>query len=147
MGTIRRVIPRLVYQIAKRMPVSYACMGGAASIRSWCARRIMKKCGTNINIEKGATFTSSCEIGNNSGIGLNNTLYGEVIIGNNVMMGPYVIIYTKNHVFISTEVPMREQGLSEEKPVYIEDDVWIGCNVVILPGVRIRQGILSEQDR
>ena len=35
---------------------------------------------------------------------------------------------------------MREQGMSEIKSVKIEDDVWIGARVCILPGVTIGQG-------
>lgn len=36
-------------------------------------------------------------------------------------------------------MPIREQG-EEERPVVVGDDVWIGANVVILPGVEIKRG-------
>ncbi len=35
---------------------------------------------------------------------------------------------------------MDQQGFAEEKPVVIEDDVWIGSRVTILPGVTIGRG-------
>jgi maltose O-acetyltransferase len=35
---------------------------------------------------------------------------------------------------------MRLQGIKKAQPVSIEDDVWIGARVIILPGVRIGQG-------
>lgn len=35
---------------------------------------------------------------------------------------------------------MIEQGVTQERPVYIGDDVWIGSRVTILPGVKIGQG-------
>lgn len=35
---------------------------------------------------------------------------------------------------------MNLQGMSKEHPVLIEDDVWIGANVIILPGVKISKG-------
>ena len=57
-------------------------------------------------------------------------------------MGPECIIYTRNHAFSRTDIPMREQGFSEEKPVYIGDDVWIGGRVTILPGVHIGKGAI-----
>ena len=65
---------------------------------------------------------------------------GGVKIGKYVMMGPEVHIYTQNHDFQKTDIPMSQQGFAEEKPVVIEDDVWIGSRVTILPGVRICSG-------
>ena len=65
---------------------------------------------------------------------------GRVIIGNNVMMGPDVCIYVRNHAFDRTDIPMNMQGFAPEKPVVIEDDVWIGARVIILPGVHIGTG-------
>ena len=35
---------------------------------------------------------------------------------------------------------MIKQGYEESKPVFIEDDVWIGRRAIIMPGVRIAQG-------
>lgn len=35
---------------------------------------------------------------------------------------------------------MRKQGMTEIRPVHIEDDVWIGARVCILPGVTIGKG-------
>lgn len=55
-------------------------------------------------------------------------------------MGPEVYIYTQNHHFDRTDISMDQQGFAEEKPVIIEDDVWIGSRVTILPGVRIGTG-------
>ena len=56
------------------------------------------------------------------------------------MMGPECIIYTVNHKFSDTAVPMNQQGFSEAKEVVIGDDVWIGGRVIILPGVKIGSG-------
>lgn len=53
------------------------------------------------------------------------------------MMGPNCTIYLWNHRFDDFNKPMRLQGFTSEKPVYIGDDVWIGGNVTILPGVKI----------
>lgn len=58
------------------------------------------------------------------------------------MMGPDVFIYTQNHNFSRTDISMDQQGWSEEKPVIIEDDVWIGSRVTILPGVIIGKGCI-----
>ena len=76
-------------------------------------------------------------MGDNSGIGINASISGKCIIGDDVMMGPDCIIYTWNHKFDDTTTTMRGQGFQEEKPVYIGNDVWIGGRVIILPGVHI----------
>ena len=108
---------------------------GQKKIRQWCASRMMRATGKNINIEKGASFSRKCSLGDNSGIGINCTIHGDVTIGRNVMMGPNVSIYTRNHCIERIDIPMNKQGATKERPVIICDDVWIGCNVVILPGV------------
>jgi len=58
------------------------------------------------------------------------------------MMGPEVIILGQNHRFDDCEIPMRLQGYDKVPPVRIEDDVWIGTRVIILPGVKIEKGAI-----
>ena len=58
----------------------------------------------------------------------------EVFIGDNVMIGPNTLITTVGHPLS----PMgRRQHLGVAEPVRIGNDVWIGQNAVILPGVTI----------
>ncbi len=107
-------------------------------------RQLFKECGQNVNVEKGASFHSgqNIKIGNNSGIGINSEIGGEVTIGSDVMMGPHVTLWTTNHNFSRTDIPMNQQGMGEEKPVIIQDDVWIGSHVIILPGVIVGKGVI-----
>jgi maltose O-acetyltransferase len=58
----------------------------------------------------------------------------EVHIGNHVMIGPSVQIYTPAH---ELQAEARNQGLEVAKPVVIEDNVWIGGGAILLPGVRV----------
>lgn len=58
------------------------------------------------------------------------------------MMGPEVFIYTQNHSFDKIDVNIDQQGWSDEEPVIIEDNVWIGSRVTILPGVTIGTGCI-----
>lgn len=133
------IVYKILYKvIGLKLPVSDGKFSfGAKKIRAFLAKGILASAGKNINIEKGATFDSTVEIGNNSGIGINCKLYGKITIGDNVMMGPDVNIYTTNHNFKDITVPMREQGFEKERPVIIGNDVWIGSRVTILPGVKI----------
>ena len=115
-------------------------MGLAKKIRCFWAKRIISSMGKNVNIEKGAYFTPELSIGDNSGIGINCEVYGKVSLGNDVMMGPEVVIYTAGHKHDSIDVPMRLQGNEEPREVIIGNDVWIGRRVMIMPGVRIGDG-------
>ncbi len=81
------------------------------------------------------------EFGNDSTIHPYSVIAGTggVHIGNGVRMSWHVIIMSHNHVFERLDVPIYKQGI-ETAPVVIEDDVWIGARVTIVPGVRIGTG-------
>lgn len=113
-------------------------------LRAIVARALFKKSGKNINIERRANFGNGADIsiGDNSGIGINAHIRGPLEIGNNVMMGPDVIILSSSHEFDSIEIPMNKQGVKPKKKSIIKDDVWIGTRVIILPGVTIGQGAI-----
>ena len=80
------------------------------------------------------------EIGDYSGIGINAHIPNGTIIGDYVMMGPNVFILDINHNHDRIDIPMALQGSDEKKIVKIEDDVWIGRDVFILPGRIIKKG-------
>lgn len=62
-----------------------------------------------------------------------------VHIGNHVMIGPYTLITTVGHPLSPKG---RRQSLGIAKPVTIGNDVWIGGNVTILPGVHIGNNVV-----
>jgi len=74
-------------------------------------------------------------INSNVIIGASN---GGIFIGNNVLIGPNVVMRAANHG-ISKSKLIREQD-HEGGIIIIEDDVWIGSNVVILKDVRLGKG-------
>jgi maltose O-acetyltransferase len=61
----------------------------------------------------------------------------KVEIGDNVLCGPGVQIYTAMHPMSATE---RRTWLEFAKPVTIGSDIWIGGGAIICPGVRIGSG-------
>jgi len=75
-------------------------------------------------------------IGDHTRIGLHNTIIGPVDIGNHVNLAQGITVTALNHNFSDTNKRIDEQGVSTN-PVTIEDDVWVGANAVILPGVTI----------
>lgn len=114
--------------------------GMGERIRGFFVKGYITRCGMKVNIQPRATIARRVEIGDYSGVGYRSFVQGNVKIGSHVMMGPEVLIYTQNHNFSRVDIPMDEQGFSNEKQVIIEDDVWIGARVIILPGVKIGRG-------
>lgn len=137
-----RFVGKVIYNLlGKHMPLSDSRFSfGSKKIRAFCGKLILEHCGDNVNIEKDARFDARTSLGDNSGIGVNAFLSPFVTIGNDVMMGPDCVILTSNHGFESRETPMWKQSFSAPKSVVIEDDVWIGARVIILPGVHVGTG-------
>jgi len=129
--------------ILKHLPPTYYPGGRIIkAIRYFFCKGLFKSCGHGVVIEPNAHIPfHKVEIGSNSGIGPNARL-GAVKIGDNVMMGPDVIILSSNHIFDSRLLPMSLQGRIEDNPVVIGDDVWIGARVIILPGVHVGRGAI-----
>lgn len=75
-------------------------------------------------------------IGDYTRIGLHNTIIGPVTIGSHVNLAQGITVTALNHNFENPDLRIDEQGVST-KPVVIGNDVWIGANAVILPGVTI----------
>lgn len=102
-------------------------MLGSVGERVWIAKTFNCDCGKNIHI--GNDFT-----GNHN---LTVLDIREVRIGDHVMIGPGTLITTVTHPL---DYRQRRLYMAEAQPVVIEDDVWIGGNVTVLPGVTIGQG-------
>ncbi len=95
--------------------------------------------GSRAIIEHGSTLNNGMggiHIGARSRVGLNNTVIGPVSIGADVHLAQNIVISALNHNFSDPSRKISEQGVTA-KQIVIEDDVWIGANVVITAGVRI----------
>jgi acetyltransferase-like isoleucine patch superfamily enzyme len=99
-----------------------------------------------VSIGKNSFFTAeggSIKVGRNTAfnmnVHINASVGGEIIIGNNCLIGPNVVMRTAGHRFENINALIREQGHISDN-IIIEDDVWIGSNVVILGGVIIGKG-------
>jgi maltose O-acetyltransferase len=135
------------YAFAKHLPASYRYqpLGKFAKFcRALACRHIFRFCGRNVNIEQGADFYTGweIEIGDHSSLGINARLPYDLKVGKDVMMGPDVVMIGENHQSTKRDVPMRLQGYKTFPPIRIEDDVWIGARVIVLPGVTIGKGAI-----
>ncbi|MEJ5054559.1 sugar O-acetyltransferase [Sphingobacterium sp. MYb382] len=86
------------------------------------------RCDYGFNIEIGDEFYANYNLTILDG--------ARVSIGNNVLIGPNVSIFTATHPI---HPEPRSAGWEFTKPITIEDHVWIGGNTVINPGVHIGQ--------
>lgn len=75
-------------------------------------------------------------IGDHTRVGLHNTIIGPVTIGSHVNLAQGITVTALNHNFEESCKRIDEQGVTT-KPVIIGNDIWIGANAVILPGVSI----------
>lgn len=141
MWTIRKKIIYVMYSFfAKWLPESSHSII-TKKIRYYFAKLIVQKIGKNVNIERGACFSPELQIDDNSGIGIRSEIYGPVIIGNSVMMGPEVVIYTRNHQH-KLGIPFYKQGFEKTESVKIGNNVWIGRRVMFMPGSSVGSNVV-----
>ena len=108
------------------------------------------KIGTNVVLEvydkyKEQKFLPSFRIGNGSNVGDDShiTCINRIDIGNNVRMGRKVFITDNAHGASEKsllDISPKFRPMTSKGPVIIEDNVWIGEMVCILPGVTIGRG-------
>lgn len=113
-------------------------------VRIWANTHIRNKdciaLGKNVTIPFGCFLSPlSLTVGNNSWLGVNAFICGKVSIGNNVAIGPGVIIPGASHSFKGNRTVVMTAPL-EILGTIIEDGAWIGGNAVIIDGVVIGEG-------
>ncbi|MBX4269640.1 sugar O-acetyltransferase [Clostridium estertheticum] len=106
-------------------------------------RDILGKAGVDIHIEAPfhCDYGKNIEIGNCFFSNYNCTILdvGKVIIGNNVQFAPNVSLYTGGHPI---HPDSRNSGYEYGISISIGDNVWLGGNVVVNPGVRIGNNVV-----
>lgn len=82
-------------------------------------------CGKNIHVGKNVFINSGCRFQDQGGI----------TIGDGVLIGHNVVLATLNH-----DMNPRKRSTLHPAPITIGNDVWIGANATVLPGVTIGDG-------
>lgn len=115
------------------------------TLRYLFLKLICKKINSFPFIFPGAFFQHSygIEAGKNLNVNRGVHIYGRggIKFGDYVLIGPNVVITSSQHRYTIKNTPILFQG-HEKKAVVIGNDVWIGANAVILPGVTIGDGAI-----
>jgi len=136
-------------------------------LRSFIYKKFFLKCGSKLEISLGCSIKGfkNIKIGNNVSFGPMTQVYaegtdklieignnvsanvnvmlnadngGSIKIGDNVLIGPNAVLRASNHVFSKRET-IRSQG-HKAGSIVIEEDVWLGANVVVVADVVIAKG-------
>ncbi|PXW71720.1 maltose O-acetyltransferase [Alteromonas sp. I10] len=117
--------------------------GKGGEFRKSILKELFKKTGNNLYIEPPFRTDYGCHtsIGENFYANYDCIIIDvcPVNIGNNVFFGPRVCIYTATHPIDAT---VRNSLIEYGKPVTIGNDVWIGGNTVVNPGVTIGSNVV-----
>lgn len=136
------------YIWARYLPKSTTPVVGKFSriVRRFFCKRIFSRCGVKVNVENKAYFGNGKDfrVGNEVGLGTNfKSLNRIVTIGNYLMMSEDVLFLGGNHSNENTDIPMGHQQTGIKTPLAIDDDVWIGARVIVLPGCqKIGKGVI-----
>jgi maltose O-acetyltransferase len=106
--------------------------------RQLILQQLLGRVGQNSIVEPPfyCTYGENLHIGDGVYINILCTILdcNEVHIGDHVMIGPNVQMYTAAHLL---QAEARIQGWEVAKPIVIEDNVWLGGGAILLPGVTI----------
>ncbi|HMH31784.1 MAG TPA: acyltransferase [Puia sp.] len=83
------------------------------------------------------------QVGNNVGMGTDNYYgcAGGIKLGDDTIVGNFVSFHAENHIFATTDIPIRLQGV-QHQGITIGRDCWIGAKSTILDGVFLEDGCI-----
>ena len=87
----------------------------------------IQPCGKEVTIGSGTHFAPY------------GVLYGPLEVGENCAIAAHVVLASVQHTHIDVDTPFVKQPVDQRK-ITIEDNVWIGANAVITPGITIGTG-------
>jgi len=135
---VRWQVPRRAF-LGRRVMVGEGCFLDAASLSSrielrdevWLSRGcyLVAGRGVEIVVEPRAYIGHRCLFYG----------HGGIQIGRDALLANDVQLICGNHTYARRDLPIRAQP-TEEQPIILEDDVWLGASAIILGGVKIGRG-------
>lgn len=133
----------IFFKVLLRIAPSYIYSPAINRLKNTLAKKVLRGVDGGVNWGENVRISLDVSFGQGSGVGDNAVINGPVDFGNNIMMGPNVTIYRSNHGSERTDIPMIMQKMTTAQKLTIEDDVWIGDGVMILPSCkRIGKGVI-----
>lgn len=136
---VRRVWFKRLFKHADHLHIGTGCQFVVPSSMSFTGLTLIND-GCYFNAD-GGSITVGDWTAFNSGVHINASCGGRIIIGAHCPIGPGVVMRTANHRFSRVDVNIQDQG-HDIDDIVIEDDCWIGANAVILGGVHIGRGAI-----
>ena len=127
----------------KRSEAGFTCWP-LSPAASYIRKAKLKRLGKGVKISPTVIFKypEMIQIGDHSFINHLCSVWaspaGPITIGNNVLLGPCVSIFSSNHGIARGELIRNQPG--QDAPIRIGDDVWLGANAVVTAGVSIGDG-------
>lgn len=140
---MKKVYAFLYYFFASKLPNTNVPFGMFFSnVRCFFLHGFLKSFGKNISIGHAVFFGDGRDIELANHIQINEDAWiRNVRIGNQVMIGPRVMILNYGHQ-TSLDQPMIFQEIRRYEQTIIEDDVWIGASAILMPGLVIGTGAI-----
>lgn len=138
--TFKSAVGRIIYRSFGQAKHLWGGSKNCFRIRRLCGKLIFEKCGGSLQLYRGGSFSGRIFAGDRVHMGENMVVLGTLYLGNDVVIARDVKFYSINHCTARVDIPINQQGDTKDRPVYIGDDVWIGANVIVLPGVHVGKG-------
>ena len=132
--SIKRKISKAFFLLLDNLLPAYNHCKWGNALKNFFAKGAFSHVGKNVNWGKRVRVSSDLCIGDYSGVGDRAYITTQVTIGNNVMIGKDLKIFTQNHRTDRVDIPMNQQGFCDVSPLTIGNDVWICDSVIITPG-------------
>lgn len=100
---------------------------------------------SNVRIDRGVRLLSAneskIELKTGVRVGLYTVFNGgdDITVGEKSLISGFVYLQTSMHAYAQSAMAVQDQGYSHA-PVKLEQDVWLGTHVVVMPGVTIAKG-------
>ncbi|MBU3560591.1 acyltransferase [Polynucleobacter sp. MWH-Hall10] len=135
---LRLEIESLVFGLLSYIPTTLGVL-----VRGFVCKQFFSKCGGFPWIQPRVIFvhTEKISLGKFFGVNSNSYLngYGGIEIGDHVLLGSNVTISSGIHPIDGCEPPIITRQSIPSK-ITIENDVWIGSNAIIMPGIHLAKG-------
>lgn len=101
--------------------------------------------GSNVSVSKYVTLKNMNKFSSGDNLSIHEycyiDAYGGIEVGNNVSIAHNCSLVSFNHTSEISDIPIKYNP-TEDKPIVIGNDVWLGCGVRVLAGVVIEDRVI-----